>query len=410
MAPLLQKSSWQFDPLSALIGAVAAGVIAFFLYQNRKALQQLAQKLWEPVARMRRKLQSSTEEKYLSALQEALRGLLLFTPQNPQAIFVPPAILAPTPIPAVLAEETPLQGQEPVDFHHLLDGHSRLILTGVQGTGRTISLAMLVWEIAKVTETGQPYQRFPLWIDLTQVQPETPPTIEALANLAVQFFPQAYPKWIITQLQTSPSLILADNWDRVSAESRQAVAAWIGTLAGMLPESAWVAATDVEGYGPLVEAGFMPVTMTPAGGRHAAETLYRGWASLVPPKTVEAEEDALNTLIWAAEANEGLPELTLRTLHYLRTGDYPNRPVEVMEALLQSYLPVPALGEEQAEVAQQAHDLALTTLLQVAKTAFLEGRAFSKQELQEFVTSILPPEEGRPPKLEGELRKLLQNT
>ncbi len=86
-----------------------------------------------------------------------------------------------------------------------------------------------------------------------------------------------------------------------------------------------------------------------------------------PPKTVETEEDALNTLIWAAEANEGLPELTLRTLHYLRTGDYPNRPVEVMEALLQSYLPVPALGEEQAEVAQQAHDLALTTLLQSPK-------------------------------------------
>jgi hypothetical protein len=84
---------------------------------------------------MRRKLQSSTEEKYLSALQEALRGLLLFTPQNPQAIFVRRLSSRLPPSPPSWPRKLPYRDRSRSTSHHLLDGHPRLILTGAQGTG-----------------------------------------------------------------------------------------------------------------------------------------------------------------------------------------------------------------------------------------------------------------------------------
>jgi len=412
-APWLQSSGWHFDLRSALIGAVGAWVIAFFVYRNREAIQQLLQKLWEPVTHWRRKLQSSTEEKYLNALQKTLKGLLLFAPQDPQAIFVPPTYLAPAPVASSDAGDKTIHTQ-PITFENLLKGHSKVLMTGPQSSGRTTTLAMLVWEIAEQDEQQQkPYRRFPLWIDLehfTSEQTEVPPTIEALADLAVQFFPQAYPKWIISQLQSYPSLILVDNWDALPAENRRAAAQWLDAIMQILPDSFWVAATSPEGYGPLVETGFVPLTIIPPSGENTIQKIYTGWASLLTQEEPETQEEILYTLQWAAEAGANLLELTLRTVLYLRTGQLPNRPAEVMEALLDTYTPAPDLGEDLADVAQDARALALTLLTQIAQTTWIEKRPLSKQEVQERLQAFLPPEEERHPKLENETRRLLQNT
>ncbi len=50
-----------------------------------------------------------------------------------------------------------------------------------------------------------------------------------------------------------------DNWDLLSPDDRSIVATWIAELADDLNNSHWIIASDTQGYGTLIEAGFVPV-------------------------------------------------------------------------------------------------------------------------------------------------------
>ena len=96
---LLQRGGWRFDLPSALIGAAVAWLIAAFLYTRRKQIKQLKEKLWAPIQKWRHDMRSGQSERYLKALQEKLRSLLLFKPKDPFAIFQPPTLLGLPPLP-----------------------------------------------------------------------------------------------------------------------------------------------------------------------------------------------------------------------------------------------------------------------------------------------------------------------
>ncbi len=412
---LLQHSAWHFDFRSALIGAAAACFLIFLLYRNRVALRERAQRAWQPVANALARLRSSTEEKYLTVLQKALRQLLLFSPQDPEAIFTPPTFLAPPPLPTNAGDLAEPLASPVITFEGLLKGHSRLLLTGPQGAGRTMALAMTVWRVAVQDEkTRCPYQRFPLWIDLSR--PFTLPDAESdplefLSDLAGQFLPKLNPKWAQRHLRTQPSLLLLDNWESLPPTQRAAMARLIKAAAQQLPDSFWLIATTPEGYGPLVEADFVPLELVPATGEETLHKLYTGWAGMLGQEDSELHGEMLYTLLWAGETGDGLLEMTARTVLQLRTGQVLYRPTEVLTALLEElFLPVPDLGEEQVAVAAAAQEAALATLGQLARARWLEGRTFSDQELYELLASQLPPQEERPPKLEGVVRKLIQRS
>lgn len=413
MAALLQNNSWHFDLRSALIGAVTASFLIFLLYRNRVTLQARAQRAWQPAANALARLRSSMEEKYLTTLQKALRARLLFDPQDPAAIFTPPTFLAPPPLPGSAGDLADPLPPAVITFEALLKGHSRLLLTGPQGSGRTMSLAMTVWQVAVQDEkTRRPYQRFPLWIDLSRpfTLPDTESDpLEFLSDLACQFLPKLSPKWAQRHLRTQPSLLLLDNWDALPPTKRAAMAGLIEATAQQLPDSIWLIASTTEGYGPLVEADFVPLEIVPASGEETLQKLYTGWAGMLGQEDSELHGEMLYTLLWAKDAGDGLLEMTARTILQLRADQVPYRPIEVLTALLEElYLPVPDLGEEQVAVAAAAQQAALATLGQLARAVWLEGRTFSDQELQELLLSQIPSKEERPPKLAGAARKLLQ--
>ncbi|MEJ5311001.1 MAG: HEAT repeat domain-containing protein [Anaerolineae bacterium] len=420
---LLQQRGWRFDLTSALIGAAVALILARIIYQRREQIKAFALKLWSPVVRLRSRAQASQEDRYITALKNELKSLLLFQPADPRKIFQPPTFAAPPPLPTKMDTIDDLF-VEPlaVRYANLTAGHPRLVITGPRAAGRTMALAMQVWQTAESATLSQaprggkkrPYERFPLWIDLAQykhlpeAQSESP--AERLVQLAALFMPGLVPRWVLTHLRNEPALILVDNWESLPHDARRVVARWFGEVAQSLPKSCWVVASGEEGYGPLIEAGFVSLELIPPSGKDMLAALYRGWAELLGAEPVEPAEETFAVLKWAEEAGASLLELNTRVLVYLRTRQLPTRPVDVLDRFLDHCIPTPNLGEGQADVVEQARVLTLSALSYLAKMHRLEGRAFTQQEIYDQIGTLLPPEEVRPPKLEGAIRRMLFDT
>jgi len=420
---LQQQQAWRFDLASALIGAAIALLLARIIYQRREQIKQFALKLWAPVVNLRSRARASQEERYVTALKNDLKNLLLFKPADPQKIFQPPAFAAPPPLPekADTVDDLFVEPLE-VTFANLTAGHPRIVFTGPRAAGRTTTLAMLVWQTAasvtsRTTSRGgkkRPYERFPLWIDLTQfknlpeAQSESP--VERLVQLAALFMPGLASRWTLTHLRNEPSLILVDNWESLPPDARRVVARLFAEAAHSLPKSCWIVASGEAGYGPLIEAGFVSLELILPSGEETIVALYRGWAELLDAVPAEPGEEVLGVLEWAADAGASLLELNTRVLVYQRTQQLPARPVDVLDRFLDHIIPTPNLGEGQEEVVDHARALTLEALSHLAKMRRLEGRVFSQQEIYDFIGTLLPPEDVRPPKLEGAVRRMLFDT
>ncbi len=420
---LLQQRAWRFDLTSAFIGAAIALILARILYQRREQIKEFALKVWSPVVNLRSRAQASQEERYIAALKNDLKDLLLFQPADPQKIFQPPTFAAPPPLPAKADTIDDLFADPlEISYANLTAGHPRLVITGPRAAGRTMALAMMVWQTTEsaaprpASRGGKkrPYERFPLWIDLAQYkdlpEAQSQPPAERLVQLAALFMPAMIPRWTLAHLRNEPSLILVDNWESLSPDARPAVARWFAEVAQSLPKSCWLVASGEEGYGPLIEAGFVSLELIPPSGTAMLVALYRGWAELLGGAPAEPGEDTLALLKWAEDAGASLLELTTRVLVYLRTRQLPTRPVDVLDHFLDHCIPSPNLGEGQADVVEQARVLTLSALSYLAKMHRLEKRSFSQQEIYDQIGTLLPPEEVRPPKLEGAIRRMLFDT
>lgn len=416
VALVQQSRAWKFDLPSALIGAVIALMLARVIYRQREKIKQFGVKLWSPVVNLRNRARASQEERYVTALQEALKELLLFTPADPLAIFQPPTFVAPSPLPTKIDLKSDSLFPEPltVSFSHIADGYPKLVITGPLTSGRTTALAMTVWQTAQRAGKKRPYERFPIWLDLAQWKNlpriESVPPVERLVQLAELFMTGLIPKWVLAHLRNEPSLILVDNWDTLPPDERRVVARLLAEAAQSLPKSCWLVASGNAGYGMLTENGFVPLEIVPPHGEDTIVALYDGWARLLKMEQLEPSEDVLPTLKWADEAGASLLELNTRIIVYLQTQQLPLRPVDVLDRFLDNCIPTPNLGEGQAEIVEQARVLTLDALSHLAKKHRMEGRAFSQQEIYDFIGSLLPPADPAVSKLEGAIRRMLFDT
>ena len=414
LTPLPLANGWSFDWRSALIGAGGAWLIALILYLRRERVRSQLRNLWSPVARWRERMRRSVAEKYFTVLQQSLSKLLLFEPEKPTAIFVPPILLAPPPLPTTLIEKPEFDSQ-PIAYEQLLAGHPHLLLIGKRGQGRTTALALLAWQIAHKTGNSIPYTHFPLWIDLNKIlelptDAEMDP-IEYLTELAVEFLPQARPQWLQKQLLNMPSLILVDNWEDVPLEARAEVAHVITTAAKELPASRWIITANAKGIAPLTEAGFVPIEIEPQLDESAISTIYSGWAIMLDHEEQELAGAFKATLQHALERGDSQLDFHLRTMLYLREGLSPERPIAVIQALLEDLLPTPQLAEEEYEVAQTAERITSEILEKMAwQLKSDEQQQFTPAGVESLLAELLPPPAERPPKLERTVHKSLAET
>jgi hypothetical protein len=242
------------------IGALLAWGIAGFLYTRRAAIKTFALKLWTPLVALRARLQSSQEERYVDDLQEALRGLLLFDPVEPQLVFCPPTFQTAAPVVAASVEGDNFLALLEIRFDALLEGHPRLLIIGPQAAGRTTTLVMVMRQVLAQAKGRKPYTRFPVWLDLNYFKELPNPqasALDKLAALANLYFPSLAPQWALTHLRRDPALILVDNWEALPPNARDQAARWIGELSRELPDSICLVSSGTEGYGLFVEAGFV---------------------------------------------------------------------------------------------------------------------------------------------------------
>lgn len=410
-------TQWSFDWRSAVIGAVVAWLIALFLYARRESLRQLGEKAWAPIARWRTRLQRSTEETYLLALREQVHQRWLLDPAHPSEIFIPPLFLAPPPLPQTFTEEFDPDRRLCVPYRRLLDGHPRVLLTGQRGEGRTAALVAGLWHLITPATGETAFTHFPLWVDLGQPAATSPAdekeddVLEWLAQLAAQALPAARPGWLAAQLPAQPALILVDQWEAVPAEQRPQIAQRLGEAADRLPDSHWLIATGTAGYGPLVEAGFVPTELQPSVSQENLRTLLAGWAEEAVEENATLEDEVQPVLDWAWETGDRLANLTLRVWLALQTGAHPYPLREVLDQCVEALLPQPDLGEDLVDVAQQAQQAAQAVLQELAWRSRMDNETLSLQEIKEtLLPDHLPPAEERPARLENAVLKLLQRT
>jgi len=411
---LQRKDTWQFDFTSAIIGAVAAWLIVAVVYSQRHQIKSFAEQVWAPIKEWRRRTRAGQGDKYLKVLQETVKSHLLFQPTNPELVFNPPVIKAPPALPNTLAEAAETPAFIEVPYEKLLDGASRIIITGSLGSGRTTALVMAIWETAKRADKDQPFDRIPVWIDLHNIaalaETEKTSPLDRLMQLAVLSLPQISTKWLQQQLRKTPSVILLDNWDMLPPDDRGIVATWIAEVAQDLHNSYWIVASDTKGYGVLVEVGFIPVQLHADWTEIKFRNLIQGWVKHFTIDTLPEDNELINGLLWANKTDATPLELVLRTVLYLKTSKFPKNPVDTLDFHLEIVLPTPNLGEDMDEVSNQARMIALKTITKVAMIHRLENRLVTRQQLTEITNENLPAKEDRHKKLDGVIRKLLNNT
>ncbi|MGC9468894.1 MAG: NACHT domain-containing protein [Anaerolineae bacterium] len=442
-----RESGWQFDLSSALIGAVFAWILAIVIYSQRHKIRELGESLWQPFSAWRRRAQASREEKYIQALKQILRPLLLLEPSDPEAIFQPPEFRAPAPLPTSVAEAAQTPRTMIVPYASLLTGHDKLIISGPPASGRTTTLVMTAWHVTEAPsneEDLRPYKRLPIWIDLRTLRSADPrakaSASERLVELATRTMPDLLPKWVLQHLRKEPCLILLDNWEDLPPDLRIEVAGWIQEASEKFPDVFWMITTGQEGYGSLVELGFVPTELLGTLREGGVDHLYEGWTTLLGPKDEkitaadaapadaamadadqehgassgndvsehpQTKADALARLLDAVTAGAPLWELHLRTVLYLKTGFLPERPAEVLDGFIDMRFDAVDLGRGLESVPEDARVGARRALMAIARAERLGGRAPNNQELKQSIDIAMPPKEDRPRRLESQVRRLV---
>ncbi len=412
LSELLAKKSWHFDPLSALIGAVVALLLALALYLQREQVKALIQKLLEPVRAWQRQAQASDEEKYLNALRAYLGQLVLFRPKDPTAVLVEPILLADAPVPSAMPGHAALPAPLEIPLPNLLQGHPRVLISARPYSGRTSALILLYETLARELDPQtRILPRFPIWIDLahlSSVPEEITAPLDVLVHLIRQILPDAMPKWLLKQLRTRPCVILADNWDALLHPERAGAAELLSKMAELLPNSVWIVTTGENGTGHLVERGFVPLTLKPRQDRGALIRIYNGWARLLHGETAPGlSEESLTAYSQALLNGESLLELQLRIQLDLKVGALPKRLPEVLARLAEEYTRFPVPRNAAPELQQQAATLVNKVLLAVAQASRLRGQPLTSQEVKDLLEPELPQDPEQRKLVEGMVKAAL---
>ncbi len=402
---LLQAGAgWHFDPRSALIGALIAWLIAFWLYRRRTVLREKIHHLLAPLIALRQRWQRSAEEKYLVALQRMMRARLLGQPRTLEAVVIPPIFLAERQLPASLLDADRRQPPMQLPPEALLQGYPRLLLLGSEGEGRTTALIALAMQALD----GGEERPFPLWLDLARLSPqrEEKTAAEWLAELASRSLPRVQESWLAKKLLDGTLLFLVDGWDTLAEDIRPWVAARLAEAAEALPQARWIVAASPRGCGWLTERRFVPLTLRAVTPREAL-ALYEGWASVLE-RPVAAEFEAL--LRRAIAGGDGYLHLTLRILLHLRYGTMPERFADLLRAWLDRLLPRPAGEEGEDREGAEVERLTLAILQSLAYRSRVEGLPIDAGLFREAMAELLPPEAERSQHLAEQVKRRLDRS
>jgi len=411
---------WHLDPLSALIGAGTALLLAWLVYHFHDELRLGWETAIAPLRQLRHLLQASADDRYRELVAARARSLALSACVAPlDAVFIEPKLLAPShPAPSISEADHLPPPQKKLPLRQILGGHPQLAILGEPGTGKTTLLAYLAlscarstMETEKAAETrttlGPDQKRLPLYVPLPAMDWDEPDEIapehkektsknklkddkvERLLNAAVAAVGGkgrlASP--LRQYLKAGQAIVLADGWDELLPQQRQQATAWLTELVAALPGNLWLVGAGTRGYAPLVEAGFVPLTMT-SWNVMQVEEFARQWVEAYTSDdapTVSTRKLITELQSAAPTANSPL-ELALRAFVYLADQKAPARRAELFDRALELLL-----WQEKDTWILATCRMALE---QLALQFQQEKRAFcSREEIKAAIKAASPPSE-----------------
>jgi HEAT repeat protein len=502
-APAPAPAPWQFDIVSALIGAVAALLLAGLVYRFRDAIRQS----WEsrvvtPLAEFLQRLQASAGDRYCELVSQWAHSRTMLAPVAPlDAVFVEPRLLAPlSPAQSVIEEESDalLTGSQVVPLHRILGNHRLLTISGAPGAGvstllayAALTSAQAVAENAEVQAIPDPAgKRLPFCVILSSMNwEEDGPNIESEAKdrdenegedrdgdeneneaeagssslppldqdegepddegegqnedkdegrrnekdeksrekalprvssgieglisttLTVVGGNRSMTGVLRQYLEAGKAIVLVDGWDELTPEQHQRAAEWLSETVDATPGTVWLVGTDLRGYAPLTEIGFVPLKLM-AWNIEQVELFAKQWLSAYSVDTAEqispaARRQLVTTLRHASRAGAPPLELTLRAFVHLVDGESPAQRSRLFDRALELSLHQKE-GKTEAKKEEWLSATCRATLEQVAWTLQQEGHmAASRARIEDIIESALPPAEELPARAAARVLQVL---
>ncbi|MCX7680911.1 MAG: HEAT repeat domain-containing protein [Anaerolineae bacterium] len=395
-APFPQR--WEFDLLSALIGAVAALLLAGLAYRFRDILRRYGEGLLAPLAQLYSLLQVGAVGDYLSqvarrasATAVPVPGVLL------ERLFVAPELVSLVPLqPSDTDAESVISTCPTFPPRRLFSGPPRLAVLGENGAGKSALLAYIALACARPEDGGlagivpeEVRKRLPLYVSLASVEwDKVAPPVDRLVDAAIACVEadKSVSNTLRRFLKAGQAVVLVDGWEEIDSSQRAQAVLWLTELSTTLPGNLWVVAAGARGYAPLVEAGFVPLKLAAWDARRAEQLARKCMETFLPPD--EFKPATLRRLVALLRDGvyKGVPplELVLRAYVYLSDGNVPAGRVALYDRVLEL-----TLGREKEP---WLLTVCRVVLGQVALSMLQNKRsAVSREELEAAITAALPP-------------------
>lgn len=430
----LSSQPWQFDPLSALIGAAVVALLVGLMYAFRSRLRQVWGVVAAAFVKFMNYMRAGADENYRRLVAEKVQAFVIPAhAASLEALFVEPRLFVPLRSSQSLSEASAMAVRPRLmPLHQTLEGHPRLIILGGSGMGKTAALGYLALVCATAFERDERrrvdpgsmpesvWKRLPLYIVLSamdwgeanqeqegiggeegaevetegaKVPRSNEPNDLIRAAVSAVDGGAGYAGALRQYLESGRAIVLVDGWDDLTPYQRERAAAWLDESAVAWAGNIWLVAVGTRGYASLTEVGFVSLQLAPWDGIQV-EAFAKRWVEACAPeeKSSSLLHGLESGLQRVARLGASPLELTLWAFVYLADRQMPGGRAALFGRALDLLLDEQSHQEEPWWLAA-CH----AALGQVALELQQGGRSVvGGEEIEAAIEAALPPHEERP--------------
>ena len=299
--------NFSVDRLSFWMGFLAGILVWWIVGRARPWLSRQLVLLRQTIQNTRDNITASTEIRLRNDIIRYTERLHLAAPLfslseviiEPRLIAPPPAMEPGKPSPPVdIASQTvPFLPDWPefaavyqtptFTLPEALQGNANLLLTGLPGSGRTVALAHLAYQLARhETLPGNLNQFIPLLVHAADViypsrntDDLLEPVVGALSNYTSYQTQSKLPSYLATIFSNGNALLLLDGMDELPVDSMRSIVSYLEKLINKYPQLRIVTTSGTDHFAGLLALGFLPVPMAVWNALQKSQFLER-WNSL----------------------------------------------------------------------------------------------------------------------------------